>query len=69
MNASTRCQSRSRYGSCGRIGKHAGPHAVPIGGGVWFGYLRDRRVTPLGYGHLDGDTFEPIKQDSGRIEP
>lgn len=54
------CRSRSRYGLCGRTGKHHGPYAVPIGDGVWYGYDRaGRHVSPLGYGHLHGDTFTP----------
>ncbi|WP_152748267.1 hypothetical protein [Micromonospora sp. RV43] len=52
------CRSWSRFGSCGRTIGHAHPHAVPIGGGVWFGYLRAQVVTPLGYGRFNGDTFE-----------
>lgn len=58
---STTCRSRSQYGRCGRTGKHAGPHAVPIGDGVWYGYRRARRATtPLGYGRLHGDAFVPL---------
>lgn len=56
------CRSRSLYGSCGRTGKHAGPHAVPIGGDVWFGYLPGG--ARLGYGRFNGDEFQPLAATS-----
>jgi hypothetical protein len=52
------CRSRTRYGRCGRPTQHGGPHAMPVGDGVWYGYADGR--TPLGYGRFDGDTFTSI---------
>ncbi len=60
----TKCRSRSKYGRCGRLNKHNGPHAVPIGDSVWYGYVNGR--TPLGYGQLDGDTFMPATDPKGQ---
>jgi hypothetical protein len=64
------CRSRSRFGHCGRLAGHAGPHAVPIGDGLSFGYaIRQGKATAFGYGHLVGDVLcvaHPAKKETRR---
>ncbi len=55
----TLCRSRSRYGRCGRPTKHKGPHGVPIGDGLWYGYTPGGH--PLGYGHFVRDVFARLE--------
>jgi hypothetical protein len=55
------CRSRSRFGCCGRPQQHDGPHAVPIGDGMSYGYRRGGGA--LGYGHFHGDEFCQASHD------
>lgn len=61
------CRSQSQYGRCRRPSKHVGPHGVPIGGGVWFGY--ERGGQPHGYGHFDGNDFCLCGRQANHPEP